>query len=81
MAGHARARVLAAREEWEPASSHFAEARRAFQDIHARYEAARCLLGQSNALSTAGLKPVEASELARQASAELQSLGAAAVES
>jgi tetratricopeptide (TPR) repeat protein len=81
MARHARARVLAAREDWEPASRHFAEARRAFQDIHARYEAARCLLGQANALAAAGSNLAEASALAAQASAELQSLGAAAVES
>jgi tetratricopeptide (TPR) repeat protein len=79
MALHARARVLAAREEWDGASHHFAEARRSFQNIQSRYEAARCLVGQADAAPR--FRDPAARALSEQATAELRSLGATACDS
>lgn len=81
MALHARARVLAAREEWEAAARHFAEARQSFQIMQARYDAARCLMGQASAMKRTGASLPEARSLAEQAAAELGSLGATSAES
>jgi tetratricopeptide (TPR) repeat protein len=78
MALNARARVLAAREEWEGAYGHFAEARRSFQNIQSRYEAARCLVGQAWA---ARFRDPDGPSLSEQAAGELRSLGAAACDS
>jgi tetratricopeptide (TPR) repeat protein len=78
MALHARARVLAARKEWEGAYRHFGDARRTFQSIQSRYEAARCLVGQAAA---ARFCDPDAPSLAEQAVSELRSLGAAACDS
>jgi hypothetical protein len=78
MAQHARARVHSAREEWEGAYGRFADARRFFQNIQSRYEAARCLVGQAAAARFLG---PDAPSLAEQAASELRSLGAAACDS
>ncbi len=82
MALHARARVLAARQEWEAAARHFAEARQSFLTIQARYDAVRCLRGQAGAMEATGdpSRIREARSLAKQAADELSSLGAATVE-
>jgi tetratricopeptide (TPR) repeat protein len=83
MALQARARVLAARGEWEPAARSFAEAARAFRDVQAHYDAARCLMGQAQALraSRDPSKLAEANALAEAAAARIASLGASSIES
>ena len=50
MARHAAGRVAAAERHWSDGGAAFEEAARAYQTIHAPYDAARCLLAQADAL-------------------------------
>lgn len=78
-----RARVHAARGDFEPAAAAFEKAREEFLGMDMIYDGARCLDGQSKALAGSGdpQRTAEADALRNAAAEELRRIGAPGIES